>query len=109
MRVLLDECVPRKLLEELAGHDASTVAEAGWSGIKNGQLLQLAASKFDVLLTVDRSLEYQQNFAGLVLAVVVMQTPSNDIAYLRPLIPQVLAALKTILPGQVVRVNARLT
>lgn len=64
MRVLLDECVPRALGKELVGHDVRTVTEAGWEGMKNGELLQLAAGLFDVLLTVDRNLEYQQNFAA---------------------------------------------
>src|SRR6266849_1991569 len=65
MRVLLDECVPRALRRELLGHEVKTVAEAGWAGVQNGELLQLAAKQFDLLLTVDRNLEYQQNFAGL--------------------------------------------
>ena len=93
MRVLLDECVPRALRKELPGHDVRTVAEAGWAGVKNGELLQLAANKFDVFLTIDRNLEYQQNFSGIVLAVVVIHAASNDIAVLRPLMPAVLAAL----------------
>jgi hypothetical protein len=58
MRVLLDECVPRALRGELSGHEVKTVAEAGWAGVKNGALVQLAAKDFDVLLTVDRNLEY---------------------------------------------------
>jgi hypothetical protein len=54
MRVLLDECVPERLRAELTGHAVRTVAEMGWSGIKNGQLLQRAATEFDCFLTVDR-------------------------------------------------------
>src|SRR5437763_13628405 len=71
MRVLLDECVPGALRKELLGHDVKTVAEAGWAGVKNGELLELAAGQFDLLLTVDRSLEYQQNLAAVALAVIV--------------------------------------
>jgi predicted nuclease of predicted toxin-antitoxin system len=71
MRVLLDECVPRALRRELPDHDVKTVAEVGWAGLKNGELLQRATLQFDVLLTIDRNLEYQQNFAGLSLAVVI--------------------------------------
>ena len=93
MRVLLDGCVPRALRAELSGHEVKTVAEAGWAGLKNGALLQLAATRFDVLLTVDRNLEYQQNFAGLTIAVIVIDVPSNDIAVVRPLMPAVLEAL----------------
>jgi uncharacterized protein DUF5615 len=86
MRVLLDECVPRGLRAELPGHDVKTVAEAGWAGVKNGALLQLAGTQFDVLLTVDRALEYQQSFSGLTIAVVVVEAQSNDISVLRPFI-----------------------
>jgi hypothetical protein len=93
MRVLLDECVPRGLRAELPGHEVETVAEAGWAGVKNGELLQRAASRFDVLLTVDRNLEYQQNFSGLTIAVIVIDVPSNDIEVIRPLMPEVLEAL----------------
>jgi hypothetical protein len=105
MRVLLDECVPRALRKELRGHEVSTVAEAGWAGVKNGELLQLAAGRFDLLLTVDRSLEYQQNFAGLALAAIVVHVPSNDIAVLRPLMPAVLAAISETKPGMVTHIH----
>ena len=104
MRVLLDECVPRALRAELPGHEVKTVAEAGWAGVKNGALLQLAAKDFDVLLTADRNLEYQQNFSGLALAVIVMDAPSNDIVVLRPLMPAVLEAIPKAQPGVVMHV-----
>ena len=104
MRVLLDECVPRALRAELPGHEVKTVAEAGWAGAKNGGLVQLAAKDFDVLLTVDRNLEYQQNFSGLALAVIVMDAPSNDIVVLRPLMPAVLEAIPKAQPGVVMHV-----
>ena len=101
MRVLLDECVPRGLRAELPGHEVKTVAEAGWAGVKNGALLQLAATQFDVLLTVDRRLEYQQNFSGLTIAVIVVEAPSNDIAVLRPLMSAVREALPNAKRGTV--------
>ncbi len=105
MRVLLDECVPRALRIELPGHEVKTVAEAGWAGVKNGGLLQLAAKDFDVLLTVDRNLEYQQNFSALALAVIVMDASSNDIVVLRPLMPAVLEAIPKAQPGVVTHVH----
>ena len=105
MRVLLDECVPRALREELPGHDVKTVAECGWSGAKNGELLRLAVDRFDVLLTVDRNLEYQQNFLGAEVAVIVVHAPSNDIAALRPLMRQVLEAIPKALRGKVTNVG----
>jgi predicted nuclease of predicted toxin-antitoxin system len=106
MRVLLDECVPRALRKELPGHEIKTVAEAGWAGVQNGELLQLAAKEFDLLLTVDRNLEYQQNFAGLALAVIVIRAPSNDVTVLRPLMPAVLAAIPAAKPGMVTHISA---
>lgn len=105
MRVLLDECVPRALREQLPGHEVKTVAESGWSGVKNGELLRLAAQRYDVLLTVDRNLEYQQNFLGAEIAVIVIHAPSNDIAVLQPLMPQVLEAIPEAPRGKVTNVR----
>jgi hypothetical protein len=98
MRVLLDECVPRALRQELP--EVKTVAEVGWAGLKNGELLELAARQFDVLLTVDRSLEYQQNFAGAVLAIIVVHAPNNDFAVLRPVMPAVLPLCRRLSRGR---------
>jgi len=105
MRVLLDECVPRGLRAELPGHEVKTVAEAGWAGVKNGGLLQLAATRFDVLLTVDRKLECQQSFSGLTIAVIVVEAPSNDIAVLRPLMSAVRETLPNAKPGTVTHIR----
>lgn len=105
MRVLLDECFPRGLRKELFGHDAKTVREAGWAGVKNGALLERAAKEFDVLLTVDRNLEYQQNFAGVALAVIVVDIPSNDIDVLRPFMPAVREAIEKAKPGTITHVG----
>ena len=104
MRVLLDECVPRKIRSELPSHNVQTVAEMGWGGIKNGALLRRAASEFDVLLTVDQGIPYQQNIEGLSLALVIIKAPSNDIDDLRPKMSEALQVLETIQPGQVVQV-----
>ena len=105
MRVLLDECVPRRQLKALPGHAVKAVGEAGWAGAKNGALLKFAAKEFDVLLTVDRNLEYQQKFSGSALAVVVLHTSSNDIVALRPLMPAVLEAISNDQPGVVTHVR----
>lgn len=105
MRVLLDECVPRGLRQELSGHEVKTVAEMGWAGVNNGALLERAEKEFDVFLTVDRSLEHQQNLAGYAIAVVVIHSSSNDIAVLRPLMPQVRGALAQAKPRAVVHVH----
>ena len=103
MRVLLDECVPRKLRRELPGHEVRTVVEMGWNGTGNGALLQRAAGDFDVLLTVDSNLQYQQDTSALPIAVVVLTAFSNDVNVLRPMMPAVREALTTIRPGRIYR------
>ena len=105
MRVLLDECVPRALRERLPGHEVKTVAETGWAGAKNGELLRLAAQQFDVFLTVDRKLEYQQNLANAPIAVIVVHASSNDVVVLEPLMPLVLAAIPRAKRGQVTNIK----
>ena len=65
MRLLLDECIPKRLKRELLGHEVQTVQDMRWAGIKNGALLKLADGQFDALLTVDQGIEYQQNLFGL--------------------------------------------
>ena len=107
MRILLDECVPRPIRRELTGHDVRTIREMGWAGKKNGELLALmAGTGFEVLLTVDQNLRYQQNLAASGVAVVVMAAPTNRLADLLPLIPSVEATLGKIQPGDVVEIRA---
>ena len=72
MRILLDECLPRELTGELAGHEVRDVGRMGWAGKKNGELLRLAEPEFDVLITADRSLLHQQNVRGLSLGVITL-------------------------------------
>lgn len=74
MRILLDESLPRRLISELSGHTVSTVTDQGWSGLENGELLRAAVDQFDVFLTADQNLEYQQNLSELPLSVVVLVT-----------------------------------
>lgn len=105
MRILLDESLPRKLALELTGHETQTAQKRGWSGLKNGDLLRAASAEFDVILTGDKNLEFQQNFAALPIAVIVLMAVSNRIETLRPLIPDVLKALKSIRAGQLVRIG----
>jgi predicted nuclease of predicted toxin-antitoxin system len=106
MKVLLDECVPRRLGKELTGHEVSTVPQMGWGGITNGKLLDLARGKFDVLVTIDSNLPFQQNRATLPVSVVVLRARSNKLARLLPLVPAVLTALATVKPGELIVVGA---
>lgn len=106
MRILLDECVPRRLRQNLPGHDVRTVPEMGWSGKKNGELLQLMAGQnFEVLLTVDQSLRHQQNVQAVGVAVIVLVAASNRLADLVPLMPAALASLSSIKPGDVIEIT----
>jgi hypothetical protein len=77
MRIPIDECAPKALKAELAAHgyDCTTVQEAGWSGKENGELLALADERFDVLVTLDRKLRYQQNLTGREIALLVVRAP----------------------------------
>ena len=72
MRLLLDECVPARLRRSMLSHQVSTVVQEGWSGVKNGKLLALAATGFDAFITVDKNLSYQQNTSNLPVAVLVL-------------------------------------
>lgn len=106
MRILLDECVPRPLKRELANYEIRTVVEMGWSGKKNGELLQLMNQEgFTILLTTDQNLRYQQNLEQAEVAVVVLVARSNRLPDLVPLIPDVHSVLSTIAPGEVIEVE----
>lgn len=99
MKVLLDECVDWRLARDIVGHDVKTARQMGWNTIKNGELLALAVERFDVFITVDRNLSFQQNLMSLPIAVVVLQAKTNRLADLRPLVPKLLAAIEFARPG----------
>jgi predicted nuclease of predicted toxin-antitoxin system len=102
MNLLLDECTPRRLRRDLVQHIVSTVEQAGVKGLKNGALLKAAAGKFDVLVTVDKSIPDQQNVASLGIAVLILRAKTNKYRDLKPLVPQILTELDQIKPGEVV-------
>ena len=91
VKILLDECIDRKLAKQLPEHEVKTVPQMGWAGINDGELLRLAEGEFEVLITVDQNLPFQQNLAVLDLAVLVLQAPSNRLADLQVLVPKILA------------------
>lgn len=99
MRVLLDECVDWRLGRDLAGHDVKMARQMGWTTIKNGELLTLAAAHFDVFVTVDRNLSFQQRLGVYAIAVVVVRARSNRLADLRNLVPDLLSAIEAARPG----------
>ena len=105
MKILLDENLPHELRKHLAGDDVFTVAYMGWSGTVNGALLQQAADAgFDVMITMDNGVAYQQNIQTLPVAVMILSAPSNDIDDLLPLVPKILVRLGTLSPRTIVRV-----
>lgn len=99
MRVLLDECVDWRLSRDIVGHDVKTARQMGWSAIKNGELLALACQHFDVFVTVDRNLSFQQPLVSFSIGVVVLRARTNRLADLRPLVPKLLAAIDSVEPG----------
>ena len=107
MRVLLDEYLPRRLKARLVGHQCATVPEMGWAGKRNGELLRLAEGHFDVFITADRNLSFQQNVAGREIGVVVLVAPTNTMESFIPLVPELLAVPPTLQPRTVVRVGKR--
>lgn len=106
MRVLLDECVPKRLKRELLDHEVSTVVEMGWSGVKNGKLLSLAAGKFDCFLTVDAKIENEQHLPSIPVAILLVRAVSNDPDTLLVLVPKIRQALEEIQPRQFASVPA---
>ena len=105
MKLLLDECLDWRLRRDLPGHEVKTVQEMGWDGIKNGRLLALAQADFEIFLTGDRNLSFQQNLPSFFIAVVVLKAESIRLIHTRPLMPKVLAVLSSLKPGQVVTIT----
>ena len=105
MKLLLDECVTRFVKRDLSGHEVHTVDEAGFKGLENGDLLRAASGTYDVLITVDQKLPYQQNVAGLEIAILVLAAKRNSYARLKPLLPRAIQALEFIKPSDVIRVE----
>ena len=106
MRILPDECLPRRLKRDLAGLDVRTVPEMGWASKRNGELLALAEGRFDVFLTVDRNISFQNDVHRFALAVVVLHAAGNRLVDLRPLVPELLATLNVVVPGRVFSVRS---
>ena len=106
MRILLDESVPEKLGRLLVGHSYSTVQRQGWTSVKNGKLLALAKDQFDVLLTADKGMEYQQNQDTLPVAILVVRAKTNRLEDLARAVPSILAALNEMPPRTLRQVAA---
>jgi hypothetical protein len=107
MRILIDECMDERFRNALPGHDCQTARYAGFAGLKNGDLLTAAETAgFEVFLTVDQGIEYQQNLIPRKLAIIILRAASNRLKDLLPLAPTCLARIKSLEPGKVIRVDA---
>src|SRR5258706_5238752 len=104
MRILIDECLDWRLCRSLLDHECSSVQKMGWSGLKNGALLEKAENEFDVFLTGDRNLTFQQALSRYDLAVIVLHAESIQLRHTLPLMSKVLTMLATIKAGQIVDV-----
>lgn len=104
-KILLDECIDGRLARHLHPHAVTTVAKAGWAGTRNGQLLRKAESEFDVFITVDRNLSFQQPLLDFDMAVMVLRAPTNRLQDLLPLVPRLLKAMASAGPGRVIEVG----
>lgn len=100
MKILIDECIDRRLARDFIGYEIKTVPQMGWAGIKNGKLLAKASSEFDVFLTVDQNLPFQQNLSQFDIAVVVIQSKSNRLVDLKPFIPKIMIMLPNLIKGK---------
>jgi hypothetical protein len=105
VRILLDECIDQRFAKELAGHEVIIVPQVGWAGIKNGELLSRAQSQFDAFVTVDRNLAFQQNIPQFSIAVIVLESATNRLKDLRPLLPKLQQLLLNVHKGEISRIS----
>ncbi len=101
--VILDENIPRRLGSRLSGHRVTTVPEQGWGGVKNGRLMALIDGSYDVFVTADKNLRYQQNLEGRKISII--EVPFNDSAKLLPLAPEILLAIEQSMPGSYIEIE----
>ncbi|MGA7853204.1 MAG: DUF5615 family PIN-like protein [Candidatus Acidiferrales bacterium] len=105
MKLLIDECLPRKIKNNLATHDCHTVPDTGLAGKRNGELLSLAEELgYEIFLTMDKGVEYEQNLQHRRLAIIILRAKSNRLGDLLPLLPNCLAQMETIKPGHVISI-----
>ncbi|MGD0866228.1 MAG: hypothetical protein ABSA49_11800 [Rhizomicrobium sp.] len=106
MRVFLDECVDWRLSRDLVGHEVKTARQMGWAAIGNGELLALVSGQFDVFVTVDQNLAFQQNVRILHVAVIVLRAKSNRLMDIKPLVPDLRSMIEAAKPCAVTFVGS---
>jgi|ERR1700733_11335632 len=107
MRVLIDECVDPRVKLLFGDHEVATVHEQGWDALEDGPLLSVAQREFDVLLTIDGSVEFQQNLSRFQIGVVVAHVPKNQMIHYRALQKELLQAVESVGPGEAIHVRTR--
>lgn len=106
MKILLDECVPKRLGRFFPEHEVVTTPEVGWAGVRNGELLRKASGHFEVFVTVDRNLAFQQNLANLQLPVIVIHAKSNKLIALKQHVPSLQQLFSSPLAPRVHHIGA---
>jgi hypothetical protein len=105
MKVILDECLPKRLLRDIPDHTATTVPKQGWAGITNGALLKCVEPEFDVFITMDSNIVYQQNLDQLQVCLVVLHGPNSRYETLQPLVPEIRSAIADAEQGMVIHLG----
>lgn len=105
MKILLDECIDRRFAKLLKGHSVLTVPQAGWASIKNGELLARAEKSFEIFITVDRNLSFQQHLPRFKIKIIILQAKANRLSDLEPLVPKILTALRHPEIAQITRIR----
>lgn len=105
MRVILDECLPRRLLRDLPDHAVTTVPRQGWVGITNGALLERVQPEFDVFVTMDSNIVHQQNTDNLQVCLIVLHGPNSNYETLQPLVAQIRKAIDQAKPGAIIHIG----
>ena len=105
MRILLDECIDRRFANQITGHSVATVGQMAWAGLKNGELLSRAQDDFDVFVTVDQNLRFQQNLSNFRIAVIVLRARSNRLNDLEPFAAKIETSIDQLAPGKALLVE----
>jgi predicted nuclease of predicted toxin-antitoxin system len=105
MKILLDECLPRKLKLGFPDQDLKTVPESGWAGKENGELLRLAEKNFDIFITNDKNLVFQQNIKALNISIIILSAKSNRLKDLLPYVDQIQLAIDSITTGEIITIK----
>lgn len=100
MKILLDECLDRRPAKEIAGHEVKTAPQMSWAGVKNGELMRLAEAEFDVFITVDRNLSFQQSLPKFDIAVLVLRAKSNRLTDLQLFAAKIIETLPNLEKGK---------